>query len=391
MRVLVTGQIGLDKKQYLEEVAALAAARGESRGLRIYHVGDRMYKEAADVPPGRILDLPLSRLNSLRRAVFRDVLADLSGDDAPKHAIVNTHATFRWKHGLFAAFDFDQLALFNADLYVVLVDNIETVHARMLRDHDLEHSLKDLMVWREEEILATEILAKAPLPEGAAGGSGHLPRFLVLSRGRTPGSTAETLYRLIFRPEMKKVYPSFPMSHVADLPGTLAEINDFRAKIAEHFIAFDPGDVDEKLLADAAIRAAQEGKGSLVIPHPAPAGPMGPASTEKLTLKLQDLLAILPDIDGQIYARDFMLVRQADMIISYIPELPGGKPGLSSGVERELQHAHDHGRDVYVIWKPKKEPSPFITQTADRVFRSIPEAMEHFEAKGFLQAHSLFE
>ena len=388
MRVLVTGQIGLDKKQYLEEAATLAAARGEAGGLKVYHIGDMMYREARDVPPGRILDLPLSRLNSLRRAVFRDVLSDLAAPNAPRHAIVNTHATFRWKHGLFAAFDFDQLALFNADLYVVLVDNIETVHARMLRDHDLEHSLKDLMVWREEEILATEILAKAPLPAGAA----HVPRFLVMARGRSPGSTAETLYRLIFRPGMKKVYPSFPMSHVADLPDTLAEINEFRGKIAEHFIAFDPGDVDEKLLADAAIRAAQEGKGSLVIPHPAPVPGGGqPAESEKLTLKLHDLLAILPDIDGQIYARDFMLVRQADMIISYIPELPGGKPGLSSGVERELQHAHDHGRDVYVIWKPKKEPSPFITQTADRVFRSIAEAMEHFEAKGFLQAHSLFE
>lgn len=403
MRVLVTGQVGLDKKQYLEAVAALAAAHGESGAdggdLRIYHIGDRMYREAVDVPAGRILDLPLSRLNSLRRAVFRDVLADLNGESAPKHAIVNTHATFRWKHGLFAAFDFDQLALFNADLYVVLVDNIETVHARLLRDHDFEHSLKDLMVWREEEILATEILAKAPLPAGMPGTAHTPPRFLVLARGREgdgAGSTAQTLFRLIFRPQMKKVYPSFPMSHVADVPETLAEINAFRAKIAEHFIAFDPGDVDEKLLAEAAIRAAQAGKGALTIPHPAPEGRSqkkddgGPKGEETLTMKLADLLAILPDIDGQIYARDFMLVRQAEMIISYIPELPGGKPGLSSGVERELQHAHDHGREVYVIWKPRKEPSPFITQTANRVFRSIEEAMAFFEGKGYLRKHSLF-
>ena len=131
MRIVVTGQIGLDKKQYLEEVAALARAQGESVG--IFHIGDMMYREAPDVPAGRILDLPLSRLHSLRRAVFRDVLADMQAHPA-KHTIVNTHATFRWKHGLFAAFDFDQLALFNADLYVTLVDNIESVHARMVAD-----------------------------------------------------------------------------------------------------------------------------------------------------------------------------------------------------------------------------------------------------------------
>src|SRR5262245_44214057 len=138
MRIVVTGQIGLDKKQYLEETAAIARRNGEA--LKLYHIGDMMYREAPDVPAGRILDLPLSRLNSLRRAVFRDILADAPNH---KHIVINTHATFRWKHGLFAAFDFDQLAQFNADLYVCLVDNIETIHYRMMRDHSLEHSLKD--------------------------------------------------------------------------------------------------------------------------------------------------------------------------------------------------------------------------------------------------------
>ena len=75
MRVVVTGQIGLDKKQYLEQVAALATAQGES--LKLYHIGDMMYRELPpDVIAGRIFDLPLSRLNSLRRAVFRDILSD---------------------------------------------------------------------------------------------------------------------------------------------------------------------------------------------------------------------------------------------------------------------------------------------------------------------------
>ncbi|HVT80381.1 MAG TPA: AAA family ATPase [Phycisphaerae bacterium] len=392
MRIVVTGQIGLDKKQFLEETAAIARAQGES--LQIYHIGDMMYREAPDVPPGRILDLPLARLNSLRRAVFRDILSE-----APqhRHVLINTHATFRWKHGLFAAFDFDQLAAFGADLYVCLVDNIETVHARMLRDHATEHSLKDLMVWREEEILATEILAKANTLRGDTGTPPPL-KFLVLSRGRGPGSTAETLFRLIFRPAMKMVYPSFPMTHIFDLPDTLAEVNTFRARLAEKFITFDPGDVDEKLLADQALNAAREGRLSIEVPSvdPPPGGERRKSkSAPTLPLKVADVLSILPDIDGQIYARDFLLVRQSDMIVSYIPEIPSptggpGKPGLSSGVERELQHAHDHGRESYVIWKPAKDPSPFITQTANRVFRSIEEAFAFFEEKGYLRQHSLF-
>lgn len=386
MRIVVTGQIGLDKKQYLEEAAGIARSQGDT--LKVYHIGDMMYRESQDIPAGRILDLPLARLNSLRRAVFRDILADA---DKHQHVLINTHATFRWKHGLFAAFDFDQLAAFNADLYVCLVDNIETVHGRMLRDHATEHSLKDLMVWREEEILATEILAKVNTLRAPTDGT--MPRFLVLSRGRNPASTAETLFRLIFRTAMKKVYPSFPMTHIFDLPETLAEVNGFRARLAEKFITFDPGDVDEKLLADAAVNAAREGRQSIEVPFEEAKGSR--AGDGRLSLKVADILSILPDIDGQIYARDFLLVRQSDMIVSYIPELPGpagaaGKPGLSSGVERELQHAHDHGRESYVIWKPAKDPSPFITQTANKVFRSIDEAFAFFEQKGYLRQHTLF-
>jgi hypothetical protein len=79
-----------------------------------------------------------------------------------------------------------------------------------------------------------------------------------VSRGRHD-DTATTMFRLLCRPEMRKVYPSFPMSHVVDMPDVLAEIDAFRAALAEHFITFDPGDVDEKLLLDRAIEAAKQG------------------------------------------------------------------------------------------------------------------------------------
>ncbi|MCH2161998.1 MAG: hypothetical protein MK085_09020, partial [Phycisphaerales bacterium] len=60
MRAVVTGQIGVDKKPYLAGSASLAGERGER--IEVFHLGDMMYGEATDVRPGRILDLPLSRL-----------------------------------------------------------------------------------------------------------------------------------------------------------------------------------------------------------------------------------------------------------------------------------------------------------------------------------------
>jgi len=375
MRAIVTGQVGMDKKPFLEGVARFAGQQGES--VEVYHVGDMMYREARDVRPGKILDLPISRLDSMRRAAFKDIIAD-SRDRA--NIVVNTHATFRWRHGLFAAFDYDQVQKLAPDLFVCLVDNIEVVHDRLHSEHEVDATLKDCMVWREEEILATELLSRS-IPSS---------RFYILSRGRHEPTT-RTLFRLLCRPDMKKVYPSFPMSHVVDMPDVLAEIDRFRAALADHFITFDPGDVDEKLLLDRAIAAAKQGQDWLDV---APHSFGGARAAKPLRVRVREVLDIAGDVDGQIYMRDFKLIDQSDMIVSYIPELPGagGKdiPGLSSGVERELHHAFEHTKEVYVVWRPKKAPSPFITETATRIFKTTDEALNYFEEQGMFGAKNLF-
>ena len=369
MRAIVTGQVGVDKKQYLQAVEQIAGERGEP--LTVRHVGDRMYAEAPDVRPGRILDLPISRLHSIRRSAFKDIIAE-SADAA--NLIINTHATFRWRHGLFRAFDFDQIELLKPDLFICLVDNAEAVYHRLHAEHTVDATMKDVMVWREEEIMATELLAQAV---------GCGTSMFVVSRGRQKIS-AEACFRLICRPQMKKVYPSFPMSHVVDMPDVLAEINAFRAALAENFIAFDPGDVDEKLLLEDAIAAARDGRDFL------DCSAMRGSTTESFRLPVKQVLDCAGDVDGQIYARDFKLIDQADMIVSLVPELPGGIPGLSSGVERELQHAFEASKDVYVVWKPTKNPSPFITETATRVFADTEEALAYFQAQGMFLRTTLF-
>ncbi|MGE0481276.1 MAG: hypothetical protein AB7Q17_12470 [Phycisphaerae bacterium] len=360
-RVVVTGQVGVDKKPFLDKLAALAASRAQP--LKLFHIGDMMYAEAPDVVHGRILDLPLARLNALRRSVFKDVLSDVESHET---VVVNTHAAFRWKHGLFPAFDHDQMMKLDADLYITLVDNLDAVYERLSREHDVQHSLKDIMVWREEEILATEVLASAVRAHGC---------FYVVARG-IEDSTLESLYRLIFKPDTKRVYPSFPMTHVMDLPDTLAEIDGFRAALAEHFITFDPGDLDEKRLLFEAGAATQRGESTFTLDvHGRP-----------VVFDAREVTGIARDIDGQIYARDFKLIDQSDMIVSLVPELPNGKPGLSSGVERELQHAYESTKEVYVVWHPKAEPSPFITETATRVFRTTEQTLEHFQSQGYIGA-----
>ena len=360
MRAIITGQVGVEKGPYIQAIGQIAQANGID--LHVCDVGSMMYTEAPDVPPGRILNLPINRLNSLRRSVFKEILRFA---EQHEHILVNTHATFRWRQGLFAAFDFDQMKAFNADIYCTLLDNAENVHYRLLRDHDVDHTLKDILVWREEELLATEIVANI------ARGYGH---FYMLSRGRD-NSTAQTAFRLLFRPEMKKVYLSFPMSHVMDLPQTQAEIGRFKQEIDRHLICFDPADVDEMSLHTNALAALAQGHSTFE----------QKTSEGVMTLKAADVATVSGDIMGQIYARDFKMVDQSDMIVSYVPELADGKPSISSGVERELQHAFEGGKEVYVIWAGRTTPSPFITQTATRVFPNTQKALEFFQKKNYIR------
>jgi adenylate kinase len=371
MRAVITGQIGMDKKPYVNAVAERLRSMGRTPST--FHVGSMMYHEAPDVRAGRILDLPLSRLAALRRAAFKDIISETTPAADHPDVLVNTHATFRWRHGLFSAFDFDQVEKLQANMFICLVDNIEVVHHRLHAEHDIDATLKDCMVWREEEILATELLAQAM----------HCrDRFHIVSRGRQ-AETTETCARLIAGTGMKKVYPSFPMSHVVDMPDVLAEIDAFRAALAKDFITFDPGDVDEKLLLERGIAAARDGRDFIdVEPHSFG----GREGGEPIRVSVREILEIAGDIDGQIYMRDFKLIDQSDMIVSLVPELPGGVPGLSSGVERELQHAFEHTKDVYVVWKPRKSPSPFITETATRIFSSVEEALQHFRDEGLTAA-----
>jgi len=358
MIIVVTGMVGLDKKRYLREVCALAGER--SREAILCNVGDMMYAEAPDISPGRILDISLKRLGGLRRSVFKDIIARSKKAEC---VIVNTHATFRWHHGLFPAFDFDQMRQLDADMYVCLVDGVDSLHVRLAGKGPQHHRLKDLLVWREEEILATQMMRQ---------GVNEDAFYYILARGGGAG-TVETFYRLVFEGERKKAYLSFPMTHVVGKAAVIEEIDKFREAMRGAFICFDPGDLEEAYLPYHAKKSAGEGLDYVEVV----------VLGKKVKFSLREVADIESDINSQIYARDFALIDQSDMIISFIPRLDDGSAAVSSGVERELQHAHEAAKEVYVIWPARVSPSVFVTQTATKVFENTAQAMRFFVDKGY--------
>jgi len=351
MKVLCTGLSGLNKRDHLERIAAMLRAEGLE--VALFHTGDLMYAEDPTIAPGRILDLPLGQLRQLRRTVFRDILR--CGAD---NVIVNTHATFRWRRGLFSAFDVDQITGFGADLYLCFVEDVDQTYLR-LRETQLpdafEYTMKDLFVWREEEMLATELIAGIPKKKGS---------FVIV-----PLPDADVIVRCLFlRPELKRAYVSFPITNVLDKPDLMADIGRFKGEMKKIFLTFDPFSVKEswmvaeleKIRSGAVDRDYMEVEFEGVM-HRLPADEVAPC---------------VRDIEGQIVARDLMLIDQSDLIVAYMPDV-GGQPVNSPGVMREITHAYHSTKDVYIVWTSTKDPSPFIKDIVpQKIYGSLDEAVE---------------
>jgi hypothetical protein len=159
------------------------------------------------------------------------------------------------------------------------------------------------------------------------------------------------------------------MTAVSNMEDVKAEINEFRDTMKKLFTCFDPGELEESYLEHHAARAAGKGQDFVELK----------VLKQKIKFPVNEIQQIENDIKSQIYARDFMLIDQSDMIISFIPAMADGRAAISSGVERELQHAHEAAKDVYVIWKAKQRPSVFVTQTATRMFTDLAAAVEFFD------------
>jgi len=84
-----------------------------------------------------------------------------------------------------------------------------------------------------------------------------------------------------------------------------------------------------------------------------------PVEDRKVRFHLSELEQTIPDIKGQIVARDFKLIEQNDMVVAYIPQRDS-RPELSVGVINELAYARQCTINTYVIWPSNKNPSPFL-------------------------------
>ena len=375
MRIICTGQSGLGKAEFLEQVKRIASDEGHE--VTTYNMGHRMCEEAG-VEESAILNLPLPHLASLRRSVMKDVVADAQERE---HAVLCTHAVFRWENGLFLALMPEHIRMFEPDMFVVLVDDVDALKAEfdIRRAEEPERpsiTLLEILAWREEEVVTTQLCALF------ASDDRRVP-FYVLPRMHQVqhfdkhidvSSNADMFYRLMFLGAMKKVYPSFPITMIQEFEDLVNETIEFRRRLRKHFIVFDPFDIRD-------YHVVTEYK-SLKESNPKADELVFEVRGMEVRLPMDEIPFAKTAMEDQIRSHDARQIDQGDFLLAFLPIDPkAGKPAASWGVTWEVNYAHDTGHQTFVIRQAGVGP---FGELPTRVFESLDKALDHFSTLGWI-------
>lgn len=389
-RVLFTGQTGIGYRQAIENVAKLIAKRYslpeaiDSAKTReficVANLEEKLKEKGADL--NLILDSYDPKvLRQIAKDAFLSILEDIDAKH-PRVVLLSLHTTM-FRNGMFhSAQVLDLIQKFAPNLGVTFIDDAYIMWKRVV-DRNLRNPsssymrLRDILAWRSVEILNSDLAAKLAVVN--ARGNDDIEQRNVVLGAKHP---VEMLYRLIMEPWRLMVYASFPISKTRDDPLRRQEINEYREKLSERYIVFDPLTIDELILEFALEKTPSDEKyvcldGSERWPLE-DGGSLVPELASDYPIKLPkdevvEVAGAKPppdyetDIGKQIQWRDFRLIRQCDVVAAYRP-YKWEKTG-SKGVLAEIGHAVTIPRRVIVLHPDEDEPdakSPFETRGVHR-------------------------
>jgi adenylate kinase len=346
MRLLVAGQSGLDKMSFLNDLQQLCNNKSRDSCDKAVALDETTLSQAQI---DAVLDLEKEFQRQRKVSNYLDMDEDqfMGGKDqilrefdqqhgSNKNLVVATHLTYFRKKSIFHRVSWDSLRTFGPDIIVTLIDNVHTVNSRIRKrsdpnDYVRSVTMKDLMSWREAEIMTAQTIA-----DNLYSDKREIPHYLVALDHR-----AQILYQLMFEIRKKKIYASYPMTGMKGDQNSVSAVKAFVEELKKHFIVFDPGTIREKILHDSVVQHLRE-------PLPSSAS----VEVEGEEYRIEELLPILPDIGGQIITRDERLIRQSDTVIAY-------RPALSEGARYELDYATQIGKSSLAFHPMEDGESPF--------------------------------
>ncbi|MCL0058039.1 hypothetical protein M1N05_03120 [Dehalococcoidales bacterium] len=351
MHLVITGQTGLKKARFFHKIKEMADSSGKP--LEIYHLEEVVKEECRTLSPFYLDSYFQKRDDFVERHqnAFRKVL-DKINQERPVNAILDTHAVYRRSGVPFHVLDYQLLREFNPDMFITLIDDIYKIQ-KQIREHPAskidkataEITLKDILDWRSEEIMATETMANFM----KSIRSRTCPHFIIPIKGHE-----EVVYQLLFeskealgsRGQWKpKVYIGFPITKALDDPHLREERDNFRQQMKSSdlgLIVFDPYGIEERAL----VKALEDTLKQLTLPDTIT---VISEQGEQFEIDRKEAeLVCQKDIQLHVATRDYRLISQSDFFAGF-------RPAMSPGEQREIPNAHQLGKPVYVVW-PSTDP-----------------------------------
>jgi len=363
--IICTGITESDRIGCLEATKAYAQAHGQDlRIINAWEVAQEISREPID--KGTILNRPESYRQQLFEDAYREISCRLDvirRSEKPgnkQFVVIATHTTFFWRSTYLEAFPEHLLTTLKPDLFVTIIHNLKDIKHNL--DHDPYHrfedmTLADILHWRDREVTNTSAWAR-----------NFRKRHFRIAHNEPP----ETLYGVIFRPKAKKIYASYPMSHVSKRQRDAASelISELRRR---GYVVFDPGSIDDAGYVDQLLSQRTD--------------------KEPATGNTKDELGSLADnVGDQTVKLDYLLIDQSDLVVVYYPSVTYEKyikergkvvasmyVPLSAGVICEMVHGHYEGKKVYAVWLPREAPSPFFRYHCQKVFKSKKQLMQYLK------------
>jgi len=272
--------------------------------------------------------------------------------EKPDNAFLCMNMPYMRDSRFFPAPDIGAIRNFHPNVIIVLIEELHAVWQRVNILRELQGKtrsrfrLSELLAWRSASLWVADILA----------GVLKIPRYIVGVK-----HPPEMLYRLLFKPEILRVYASFPIGETRGYQDMRSKIDEIRYRLHEEFCVFDPLAIDDRVVVNK-LEAVESGAemlsgGKLVLNKqdrwPLKDGFPMCEDEDKLypiEIELDEVKEVRTSVDNHIRIRDFLLINDVDAVVVIRPYIMGK---ATTGVTREVAHANEVGKPVYFYWPPE--------------------------------------
>lgn len=325
IKIVSTGIAGCGEKEYFEKFSRLCEDNGKK--VNIISATEEVLvasrKSGFEINKYNLLNFPKTTRAAWYQSAFDNILEEKL--EKNKINLVNLHISYWWKNGPEEVVRGDILNNFLNKLdpmfYTQIIDSAIKVEKRlnMIADHVGRCiSQEDMLRWQDVEYHIAQTFAEI-----------NRKRLYMIAEEQP----ADTLYRLIFKKELK-TYISYPMTHFEE-DNEKKKVEKFIKELNKILIVFNPGTIEDY-------------------------GMYRPGRVKTLSGEMT-------------IKRDFRLIDQSDIVIVFFPKIVH-----SSGAMLEMEYANSTGKPVYLVW-PHKNYSPFTVFPVRKVFFSAKGCIEEMK------------